>query len=241
MLGCLKNIVGATVVIAVAFYVMFWLSFYRWNQKLEVTVDFKGQSFSGYSISSVAKGEKWFSSWLPPEVRGGISEFSGEAVVVALPDNRYLFALLKGEQGVSAEDLALKAFAKEISAQGSNNKAGLRFLSTSDAKAELPRNAYPILVTFDDISGPASVRRVDPDDLAATFGPGYSLKSITLELTSEGETSGRVEGLFSYFSWPKSKREAYACEKYRCGRNPIRIQYPNGTKDSLTQRDFVRG
>jgi hypothetical protein len=41
---------------------------------------------------------------------------------------------------------------------------------------ELPREPYrPLLVTFADINDPASVQRVDPDDLAASFGPGYAL------------------------------------------------------------------
>ncbi len=37
----------------------------------------------------------------------------------------------------------------------------------------LARENYPLLVTFDNINDPASVRRVDPGDLPASFGRGY--------------------------------------------------------------------
>ncbi|GJL68036.1 MAG: hypothetical protein NPIRA06_06710 [Nitrospirales bacterium] len=41
-----------------------------------------------------------------------------------------------------------------------------------------PKN-YPLLVAFMDINDPTSVKEVDLDNLAATFGPGVSLKRLT--------------------------------------------------------------
>ena len=52
------------------------------------------------------------------------------------------------------------------------------------------RSAYPMLVTFGDLDDPTSVERVDPDDLAATFGEGVSLKRITVQVTDDPVTSG---------------------------------------------------
>lgn len=46
----------------------------------------------------------------------------------------------------------------------------------------MPRDRYPMLVTFEDVSDPASVKLVDPDNLAAIFGDGIRLKEITLAL-----------------------------------------------------------
>lgn len=57
----------------------------------------------------------------------------------------------------------------------------------------IPIKKYPMLVTFDDISDPNTVSRVDPNNLAGSFGPGFLLKRITLEITDEPETAGRVE------------------------------------------------
>jgi hypothetical protein len=47
-----------------------------------------------------------------------------------------------------------------------------------------------MLVTFTDITDPKSVQRVDPANLAASFGPGVKLKRIVVETTSERVTTG---------------------------------------------------
>ena len=44
-----------------------------------------------------------------------------------------------------------------------------------------------------DINDPNSVIEVDPDNLAATLGPGVSLKRIMLEITDEPVTEGKIE------------------------------------------------
>ncbi|MCV3238603.1 hypothetical protein [Mesorhizobium sp. ZC-5] len=62
-------------------------------------------------------------------------------------------------------------------------------------RAVLPREAYPLLVTFTNIADPNTVMRVDPDDLAATFGLGVSLKRITLETTDSEVTSKAAKAL----------------------------------------------
>ena len=51
------------------------------------------------------------------------------------------------------------------------------------------RSAYPMMVRFADESDPTSVALVDPDDLAASFGEGVSLRRITVELTDDPVTA----------------------------------------------------
>jgi hypothetical protein len=53
----------------------------------------------------------------------------------------------------------------------------------------------PMLVTFGDLKDPASVKRIDPDDLSASFGAGVKLKAITVQVTGENMTSGIEERL----------------------------------------------
>ena len=72
----------------------------------------------------------------------------------------------------------------------------------------LPDYQYPMLVTFEDITDPASVRLVDPADLAASFGPGVRLKSVVLEVTDEPVTEGRVEDLVSSAGGPFRNRHS---------------------------------
>ena len=49
-----------------------------------------------------------------------------------------------------------------------------------------------MLVTFDDVTKPETVGQVDPEDLAAVFGEGVRLQAVTLEITEEAVTVGRV-------------------------------------------------
>jgi hypothetical protein len=62
----------------------------------------------------------------------------------------------------------------------------------------VPEVQYPMLVTFGDIADPASVKLVDPADLAASFGPGVRLKSVTLEVTDEAVTRPKLDILLSW-------------------------------------------
>ena len=58
-----------------------------------------------------------------------------------------------------------------------------------------------MLVTFDDPADPTSVKLVDADDLATTFGRGVSLKRITLQMTGDPVTTGigkRLQWLSKY-------------------------------------------
>lgn len=54
------------------------------------------------------------------------------------------------------------------------------------------------MVTFGDIADPASVKLVDPADLADSFGPGVRLKAVTLEVTDEAVTEGVVERVLGW-------------------------------------------
>jgi hypothetical protein len=46
------------------------------------------------------------------------------------------------------------------------------------------------LVRFGDPNDPEAVERVDPNHLAASFGPGVSLKPATVEITGDPLTTG---------------------------------------------------
>ena len=82
---------------------------------------------------------------------------------------------------------------------------GIAFTSPQEAYSKVeaaggpypvPREHYPLMVTFADVDDPTSVQRVDPDDLAATFGAGVRLKAVTLEIVDgKSITAGRVVGV----------------------------------------------
>ncbi len=55
-----------------------------------------------------------------------------------------------------------------------------------------------LLVTFDDITDPTTVRLADPANLSASFGPGVSLAGVTLEITRADVTEERVEAVLGW-------------------------------------------
>jgi hypothetical protein len=151
----------------------------------------------------------------------------GEAVAVALPDGKTLFALLRSDENV---DWAKDALRTVIEQQTTAERLAIeddfavdmnRIIALEGVHA-LPRyfqrgtgpddkvSGYPILVTFGKIADPTSVAKVDPDDLAATFGKGVTLKRITVERTKDAVTTGIEKRLPSfgqasgYLAWRKT-------------------------------------
>jgi hypothetical protein len=122
---------------------------------------------------------------------------TGQAVAVDLPDHKTLFALLTQPErpaGTGAEDYAFAALMPPTK----NYAQALAEIRTKRNAAELPPDAYPILVWFRDINDPGSVEKVTPDDLAATFGPGYAVHNITAQITDDPVTKG-IENRLAVF------------------------------------------
>lgn len=124
----------------------------------------------------------------------------GEAVAVDLGERGVLFALLRSDNDI---DWASRVMFLLAPGYAGEDAFQLRYgammrdrrLKTLPRKWPRmghldPRSAYPMLVTFGDVSDPSSVEEVDPDDLAATFGDGVSLKRITVQMTNDAVTSG---------------------------------------------------
>ncbi|NBB47407.1 hypothetical protein GVN24_03890 [Rhizobium sp. CRIBSB] len=126
----------------------------------------------------------------------GASSLSGEAVTVDLGNGRYLFALLSNYSHETARETFIPK--EEQPRTNAEVIAVYDRLEKIRGSRELAREYYPSLVTFDDINDPASVRRVSPGDLAATFGPGFRLNAITLSITDEPVTEGRVQKVLGW-------------------------------------------
>jgi hypothetical protein len=170
-----------------ACYRLIWPT-YTWNQKLTLTVETPQGEVSGSGVVRVAWND---SPDLLPDAPHWHSKVRGEATVVDLGDGKYLFALIGG-----AERLGLRVFHERRLPQDTDGLGPIiEMIATQrgGVARPVPPETMPLLVTFTDIADPMTVARVDPDDLAASFGPGYSLKSVTLEITGEPVTKGDVE------------------------------------------------
>jgi hypothetical protein len=168
---------------------------YHWKQKLQVVVQTPEGEKTGDAVAAVT-AQLQFSLGAAGTV--AIRRLQGEATVVELGQGKYLFALLNEE----SKYLADFAFVRRDE-QGNEEFWG-RLEASKGSSATLPSGHYPMLVTFDNINDPKSVKEVKPSDLEAAFGVGYALKSITLEITDEKVTEGVVEKVLTWVStlWP---------------------------------------
>ncbi|WP_417411863.1 hypothetical protein [Hoeflea sp.] len=161
-----------------------------WRQKVTITVATPNGEVSGASVMEIS-----WSGGIPfivGDARGGGFKLTGEAPVLQLGNGRYLFALIKGMDSKLLYQLRNK------DGRGASMNDNRRAILGLKEPLVLPVEAYPLLVTFADIDDPASVARVDPDDLAAHFGPGYALSTITIAITDEPVTKGRVEAVLGW-------------------------------------------
>ncbi len=165
---------------------------YSWHQKLTIAIETPAGEVSGASVSAVS----WRKHWIPTDGMGWSFDLTGEAVVVEVTPGRYLFALLKG---AGTTEYMGSVAAASIAGREGRVIDGALFDEVRDKRDRaagvivVPEYQYPMLVTFGDIADPASVRLVDPANLAASFGPGVRLKSVTLEVTDAPMTEGVVE------------------------------------------------
>ncbi len=170
---------------------------YRWHQKMTVEVEVGGKLYSGSSVVAISVTRQ---PRILPAI-GSKFETRGEAVVVELPDNKFLFALQKGIGPIYTG----RVFRDKINMRATKDRWASKISGLRETRDILPK-LYPWLVTFKDINDPTSVQKVDPDDLAAHFGQGVRLKRITLEITSVWGwvTKGKVENVLGWFYDVKS-------------------------------------
>jgi hypothetical protein len=170
------------------------------------------------------------------------ASFRAEAVAVDLPGGRTLFMLVNGQEGM------VDAYFPEMDAWGGEDRvAHVSAIGGSEASKVLPctpeaEDAWPhkshhgpiktdlycpMLVTFKDIKDPTSVALVNRGDLAASFGAGYRLKAITVQVTDEPVTTGIEKRLPSY--GPETGFD----EWYK--------KLPYGDARAITRSDFSMG
>lgn len=144
-------------------------------------------------------------------------EIEGEAVAVRLPGDQILFALTGKPSNLDfAKRLPFEAFEPVMDAQlevyplATNLDRRVEFLKTARLRTVLSDDNMPHLVRFKNPSDATTLEVVDPNNLPATFGPGHSLRQITIELTEDKVTEGvevlipGMQGNSGFAQWYKS-------------------------------------
>lgn len=208
---------------------------YEWKQKITVTVETPQGEVSGSSVQSVQY--KKFRKPVLAEGNSSSWKVDGEAVVVALPVGGYLFGLLKGETTYGDVHHVLQSVVYPTIGPRTNEALARAAEQPLGSHFRVEGRNRPMLVTFKDIRDPKSVQEVKPDDLAAAFGEGYALKSITLEVTDERVTMGKTESLLEWLGWSREKLLSVGG-----GRNPVCIRGADPRYcNALSKSDFRTG
>jgi hypothetical protein len=181
---------------------------HEWRQKLTLVVQTPTGEVRGSAVTKVVT--IFGGNLIGNEVASG---FVGEATVVAVGPGQYLFAILPGTEVrffVAAKDRF----------EGMSREEWLYEIPKQTEGVSLLPDHLPILVTFSDIRDPSTIKWVEPDNLAATFGRGVALKTAWLEITEEPVTTGLMEVLLpdSFFI------------KWRQQRDAVRNQASRGTE-----------
>lgn len=157
-----------------------------WRQKTIIEVETPNGIVTGGSVVEVSV--HWFGTIEKALTAGnGVSSAGiGEASFVEVAPGKYLFALSLTEP----LERTLESFR---SPPEEKNQPLTARLETIRERRVLTWDKYPKLVTFDEINDPKTVKLVDPANLAATFGAGFALKSISIEITDEKVTEGNME------------------------------------------------
>ena len=150
-------------------------------------------------------GDHW---WSRGELRRAGVRVKGEAVAVDLGARGTLFALLIGPQGDVdyAAYLPQKALIRlgVVRTDYSTNpnistteivRNREQAIRSHRGVVDLLPAEIPMLVRFGDLADPKSVASVDPNDLAASFGPGVKLVRATIETTDDPVTTGIAKRL----------------------------------------------
>ena len=156
--------------------------------------------------SSVIEVKTAISSGIPTP--GAIqTRFRGEAVRVDLGQRGTLFALMQSnERRDWAGHIMFLLAPSGVTANGDRFLGRYRNMLDKRQEIELPQSysaskykqvstGIPTLVTFLDPSDPKTVQLVNPEDLAATFGAGVTLRAVTVQMTDDPVTDEIEEHL----------------------------------------------
>ncbi|MCY1128770.1 hypothetical protein OU426_18115, partial [Frigidibacter sp. RF13] len=181
----LAAVVGLPALAVGAILCWFWWNTFTaaWHQRLTLTVDTPRGEVRGEVVYAVRL--MLIPKILPDAGRGGY-DLRGEALVMETAPGRWLFALLKGGGELNL-GVAANGGPSDI-VQASEEAAALVLALPKDQPQTVARGQYPLLVTFDDIADPKTVRRVDPDDMDATFGCDRGLTAAEAPWRAEGRT-----------------------------------------------------
>lgn len=175
---------------------------YIWRYKLTLELDTPDGVKSGFNVVEVVQGASWYENTIGTAA-------TGEALYLDLgPGRRPLIALLTQTSRSGANRFIYVAWAALMALEGrklewhSGVNENLGRAIRRRGEIEIGTADLPDLVTFADPGVPGSVMRVDPNDLATSFGGGVRWRRMSLAITDAPLTRGiekRLSWLNNYY------------------------------------------
>ena len=157
---------------------------HTYRYKLTVEVETPEGLRTGYAVRELTYSNQAVKL---PDMAGVVTTQRGEAVAVDLPGGQTMFALLS----MNGYETLQAAFGDDAPATLDAAEADGRVVELKPKPGSVPeQSGYPMLVRFRDLADPKSVEQVDPADLARSFGPGYRLARLTVQVIHEPVTRG---------------------------------------------------
>ena len=144
----------------------------------------------------------------------------GQAPFVDLGNGHYIFALLTDPfSEKTLYRIVLNALRYPDLKPPLDDPQANAFVQAKRTKPQaiLRRADYPMLVTFGNIKDSGSVSEVSPDNLAASFGAGYRLEQITIQVVDQDEPL--TQGLEDILTWADVPPETRLSP-----RDPLKLQ-----------------
>jgi hypothetical protein len=157
--------------------------------KLTISVQHDGKIVAGSGVvDTLFWKHRFLDLWLGQPV--WLTDIAGEAVVVDLGPRGRIFALLTTDPDRPMSNgwptkIAIVAVQGDKRGPVEDTEALARILSVREPRP-LPTEDVPLLVKFRDPETPSSLERVDPKNLAASFGPDVTLVGATVQIVQEG-------------------------------------------------------
>jgi hypothetical protein len=160
----------------------------KFRFRMTVEIDTPAGLRSGSSVI-----ENRIRHFIPIMMDGAGIQFTtrGEAVAVDLPDGRTLFLLVRPDynylgavRNAANAGSALPVFARQYDFQ-SEAKFARDMRRTGAVVTIPPSEHWTRMIWFRDPADPGSFEQVDPAALAASLGPGISLRRITVRASEE--------------------------------------------------------
>jgi hypothetical protein len=178
--GFMLSIVGVLLALFAGFYLYWQLRYPIHTYRYELTVEV--ETPEGLRSGSAVREITWRDGKvLIANATTAWFKERGEAVAIDLPEGETLFALIYGAIPGKTAGVAFGS-ARQMK---SSSRELVEIKRPDRHNPVWGQDGYPRLVRFRNITDPMSVEKVDPDDLEASFGEGYSIRRITAQITDK--------------------------------------------------------